>query len=100
VHWLILIPYYFFGAITLLALGMLLTRIVRLKVDINVLIGIAIAGSLAAVVMLPAFGIVPLRRFTAWPMLALGVASFVLAALDALLARLLPSPMDESLQGL
>jgi hypothetical protein len=100
VHWLVLIPYYFFSSMTVLALLMVLCRLVRVKADINVLVGLAIVLALLLVIAPLALDLIDLVHLKALPLLALGLSSFVLAALDAALARVLPLPFDRDLQEL
>ena len=99
-HWLIVVPYYFFAALTALPLLMLVSRLLRLKVPINTLVGAAIAVALAVVIVPLATDAVDLTAFTGRPLLVLGAASFVCAALDAALARVLPLPLDGELRDL
>jgi membrane associated rhomboid family serine protease len=99
-HYLILIPYYFFGALLVLATLILLCRVTRLKVAIHNLVGTAIVLSavlLAAILATPQISI---ADFRALPMLVLGLASMLLALLDSLLRRALPLPLDEELHAL
>jgi len=99
-HGLILIPYYFFGALAALPLLMIVCRVIRLKVPIHVLVGIAIASSVGGIALPLILDLVDLQAFTARPMLLLGLASFVLAAIDGLLEPVLPLPLDKELQQL
>jgi len=100
VHWLILIPCYFFGAMTLLALFMTCSRLLRLTVPIDWLVGIAIAGAVSAIVLPLALDLVDLHAVSGRAVLALGLASFALTGLDAAIARLLPLPLDRDLEQL
>lgn len=99
-HWLILIPCYFFGAMSVLALFMLGGRVLRLKLPIDWLVGVAIAIAAAAVALPLALDLVDLHSVSGRAVLALGVASFVLTGVDAALARLLPLPLDRDLERL
>lgn len=96
-HWLILIPYYFFGAMAVLTLLCVLTRVTRIKTSINTLVGIAIASSAFDLVFLLGTGMLQIDDFTGAPMAALGVVSFVLATVDFILQKSLPLPLDEEL---
>ena len=100
IHWFILIPFYFFGSLAALPLLIIAARLLRLKVSINVLVGSAIALSLAAIVIPLACDWVDLVWFRGRQMLALGVLSMVLAAVDAALMTALPLPLDNELQDL
>lgn len=99
-HWLVVIPFYFFAAIlTCLALT-LASRVLRLKVGAN---GLAITAVLLAVgvVAVPlAADWIDVAHLTGRRLLVLGAATFVLAALDTLLQRLLPLPADRDLSEL
>jgi len=99
-HWLILIPYYFVGTLAALPLLILVCRLIRLKVAINVLVGCAISVSLAAIVVPLACKWIDLRAFTGRPMLVLVLLSFLCAALDGVLARRLPLPLDDEIRAL
>ncbi len=96
-HWLILIPYYFFGTLAVLTLLVLLTRVTRIKTSINTLVGIAIASTVFDLVFVLSTGMLKIDHFTAGPMLAIGGASFVFAFIDFLLRKSLPLPLDEEL---
>jgi len=100
VHWLILIPCYFFLAMSLLAGVMLLSRILRMKLPIDWLVGAAIALAVALTVGPLALDLVDLHEISARAVLLLGVGSFVLAGIDAALARVLPLPLDRDLEQL
>lgn len=98
-HWLILFPYYFFGALTLLGVLLLVARLTRLEIAINTLVTTAIAVSLVALVVPFVFGWVGIASFTGLGVAMLLVASFAVAAVDALLYRSLPLPLDEELMA-
>jgi len=99
-HSLIVVPYYFFLALSLLPLLVLVCRLLRLKVSIGALVGVAIGMSVAAIAIPLIADWVDLARLSGRPMLLLGLLSFVLAALDAALARVLPLPLDTELSEL
>jgi hypothetical protein len=99
-HWLILIPFYFFGALTCLLLFILLTRILRLSISINVIASTAVAIGLGFVIIPLLVGWVELRDYTARRMLILAVASLLLAALDVLLKERVPLSLDRDLDEL
>jgi hypothetical protein len=99
-RWLILVPYYFVGALAAAPLLMLLCRVVRAKVSINTLVGTAIGITVAAIGVPLACGWLSLRAFAARPLLLLLIASVLFAVLDAALAERLPLPLDKDLREL
>ncbi|HVO26488.1 MAG TPA: hypothetical protein VMW56_22995 [Candidatus Margulisiibacteriota bacterium] len=99
-HWFILIPFYFFGSLAALPLLILICRLLRLKVSINALVGTAIALSIAGIAIPLACDWVDLAALRGRHMLALGVLSILLAAVDAALVNTLPLPLDQELQDL
>jgi len=84
-HWFILIPFYFFGSLAALAFLIVVCRLLRLKVSINALVGTAIGLSVAGIAVPLACDWVDLVSFRGVLMLALGIVSIVLAAVDAAL---------------
>jgi hypothetical protein len=100
VHWLILIPYYFVGTLAALPLLILASRLLRLKVSVNTLVGGAIGLSLIAIIVPLLCGWVEVRAFTGRPMVVLVLLSFAFAAADLALAQRLPLPLDEELKEL
>jgi hypothetical protein len=99
-HWFILVPFYFFGSLAILPLLIIIARLLRLKVSINTLVGTAIALSLAGIIVPLACDWIDLVSFRGRGMLALGVLSMLLAAVDAALMQALPLPLDQELQDL
>ena len=99
-HCLIVVPYYFVGALAVLPLLMLLCRLVRAKVSINALAGTAIGVTVAVIAVPLVCGWLDIRAFTGRPLLLLLIASLLLAALDAALAECLPLPLDTELRDL
>ncbi len=99
-HWLILFPYYFFGALCLLPALVILCRITRLKVEIHNLVGFAIFASTVGLVVTLLSQHVSINDLGARPMLILAGISFGLSLVDVLLSRLLPLPLDEQLRAL
>ena len=96
-HSLVVIPFYFFAALgTFLALA-LTSRILRLKVGANALATAAVILGVAVVAVPLALDWVDLQHMTGRFLLGLGAVTFVLAALDTLLQRLLPLPIDREL---
>jgi hypothetical protein len=99
-RWLILVPYYFVGALAAAALLMLLCRVVRARVSINALVWTAIGITVAAIGVPLFCGWLDLRAFAARPLLLLLIASVLFAALDAALTERLPLPLDKDLRHL
>ena len=94
-HWLILFPYYFFGAFVLTTLFAILSRVLRLPLTIERLAGAGIVASVGLLVALFAVGTVGIGDFTLLPILGLIAASFLLAALDTLLKKPLPLSAED-----
>ena len=99
-HGLILVPYYFVAALASLPLLMVLSRLLRLRIAINTLVGGAIGLSLVSIVLPLACHWAGLDAFTGRPLALLVVLSLVFAALDAALAKVLPLPLDDELREL
>ena len=99
-HWLILIPYYFFGALAALAVLILLCRLLRLTVSIATLVGTAIGLAVAGTAIPLACGWVDRDGLTGGPLLALAALSLVVAGVDAAVAKLLPLRLDAELRDL
>lgn len=99
-HWLILVPYYFFAALTTLLLLSVLSRVLRVPAGANRLVMTAILLSLVAVIAPLLTGIAGIGDYEGKGFLALAVASFVLAGIDTLLAPRLSIPFDEELENL
>ena len=99
-HWFIVIPYYFVGALATLPFLMIVCRLIRAKVSINALVGAAIAFSLAVLVVPLVCGWLDISAFTGRPLLVLVLASLLFAAIDAFLTERLPLPLDKELQEL
>jgi hypothetical protein len=99
-HGLILIPYYFFGALATLPFLMIVCRLLRLTVSINALVGSAIGLSLLFVIVPLACDWVQLAAFTGRAMLVLALLSLVFAGADAVLAKRWPLPLDDELRHL
>jgi hypothetical membrane protein len=97
VHWLVVVPFYFFSAIVTFLVLALVCRLVRLPVGANGLAITAVVLAVAVVAVPLASHWVSLAQLTARPLLALTAASFLLAALDTLLQPLLPLPVDREL---
>jgi hypothetical protein len=99
-HGLIVVPYYFLGALASLPLLMVVSRVLRLKVTINALVASAIVLSLVCIIVPLACHWVGLDAFTGRPLAVLVLLSFVFAALDVALAKVLPLPLDHELREL
>lgn len=99
-HYFIVIPYYFFGALFCLATLLLLCRVTRLRIAIHNLVGVAILLSAAGLVIALATPQISVADLRAIPMLVLGLGSMLLAFVDVLLARALPLPLDDELRAL
>jgi len=99
-HGLIVVPYYFVAPLAALPLLMVVSRLLRLRVAINTLVGGAIVLSLLSIIVPLSCKWVSLDAFTGRPLAALVVLSFVLTACDAALAKRLPLPLDDELREL
>ncbi|HYD46974.1 MAG TPA: hypothetical protein VEB21_01435 [Terriglobales bacterium] len=96
-HWLIVVPYYFFTALTLSALLILTARLLRLKVAVNTLVTGAVITALIGMILVLSSDAVSVADLTGRGILCLGIASFVLAGLDATLMKSLPHSIDHEL---
>jgi len=99
-RWLIVVPYYFIGALAALPALMLLCRLARAKISINALVGTAIGLTVAAIGVPLVCGWLDLSAFTGRLLLLLVIVSLLLAALDTAVAKRLPLPLDKDLQEL
>jgi hypothetical protein len=99
-HWLIVIPLYFFAALSLLLLSIVGARLLRLRVSINPIVTAAVSAALLLVVAPVVIGWVTLEIYTGRLLVALLLASFAIAALDTLLQSLLPLRLDKELEEL
>jgi len=95
---LILIPFYFCGALAALPALIVTARILRIKVGINPLVYTAIAVAVAAIVLPLGLDLVDLDSYRGRVLLGLIVASIVLGAVDWVLKQFLPLPLDEELE--
>lgn len=99
-RWLFLFPFYFFGAVALLLSLLTLCRIARIPARLRLLANLA-AGISALATLVPVLaGWVSLADFTVVRMLLLALASLALAAIDRLLGRPLPHPLDAEMRQL
>lgn len=99
-HWLILVPYYFFGALSLLLLLMVVARLLRLKIKVNTLVMAAVLIAVVAVALPLVAGWAEIRDYSGRILLLIGVDSFILAAVDTWLESRLPLPLDRELRAL
>lgn len=97
-HALILIPFYFCAAIFALPALIVVTRVLRIKVGINPLVYLAIGSAVAGIIVPLAAGLVPLHAYNGRGLLVMVIGSLLLAAVDSLLKRALPLPLDDELQ--
>lgn len=97
-HWLIVIPFYFFAALSLFFALSIPCRIVRAKVGANALATSAALTAVLTAVLPVVAGWIPLAAYTTLRMIALGLASFVLAAIDTVLMPRLGLPLDDELR--
>jgi uncharacterized membrane protein YadS len=96
-RWLVVIPFYFFSAILTFLLLTVASRVLRLRVGANGLAITAVIVAVALVALPLALGWVDLEHLGGRRLLALGIATFVVAALDTLLQPRLPLPADRDL---
>ena len=100
-HWLIVVPLYFFTTLTLVLLFILVARVLRLRVSVDPLVTGASALTIGLIVAPLVAGWVTLDAYTGRVMLVLIVASFAVAGLDTLLRQALPPlPLDDELREL
>ncbi len=99
-HWLVVIPLYFFAAILMFLVLTLASRVLRLQVGASGLAITAVLLAASSVAVPLAVDWIDLADLTGRRLLALGAATFVLAALDTLLQRVLPLPADRDLSQL
>ena len=98
-HWLIVIPFYFFGALSLLSGLIVAARLARLRVPINALVITAIIVSFFGLAIPLWLDWMSLDSLTGFRAAILLVASFVFAAVDAILKDQLPLPLDDELDA-
>ncbi len=99
-HYLILIPYYFFGALTLTLLLIVTCRLVRRSMPIAVVVSAGVLGTVAGLFVTLSTYHISIDHFRFWPLLGLVAASFLLAAVDAALQRRRPLALDREIEGL
>ena len=94
-HWLILVPVYFFGALSLYSLIDAGARLARSDVPPERVALSAVLASIVTLLVLFLSGLVTIGQVTFVPVLALGLLSFALAGIDVMLVRALPLASDE-----
>jgi hypothetical protein len=97
-HWMVVIPMYFFTAMTLLALFILVARLLRARVSLDPLVASACALALGLAVGPLVVGWATLDAYTGRVVLGLIVVSLALTGLDTILRSPLPLPLDEELR--
>lgn len=96
-HWLILIPFYFFGATGLFLTLTVLCRLLRFKVTANAIALTSVIAGLSFVAVPLMTDLLDLDHYAGRYLLGLGAITFVLAAIDTLLEPVLPLPLDAEL---
>lgn len=97
-HWLIVIPYYFFTAVTAYLAFSLVCRALRAEVSANPVAMAAVLTSLASVALPLVAGWLTIAHYNWRGLVALLLASAVLATVDAALKGSLPLPLDRELE--
>jgi hypothetical protein len=88
-HWVLLVPVYFFGTISLFATFHIVARRLRLDVAAETLAARAGITVLVLLAVVFAAGLVTIEQVTIWSIAGLMAISFVLAALDVFVAPVL-----------
>lgn len=96
-HWLVVIPFYFFSALAVFLSLAVASRILRLKVGANTIATAAVCLAVLALAVPLIANWADVEDLTGRRLLILGAASFVLAGLDTFLQSLLPLPIDAEL---
>jgi hypothetical protein len=99
VHWLVVVPFYFFAALTAFLALTLLGRVLRLKSGASSLATLAVLLAILALAVPLTANWIDVADLSGRRLLALGAASFVLAALDTVLQSVLPLPLDDELSA-
>jgi len=97
VHALVVVPFYFFGALATFFVLTLISRVLRVKVGANTIATTAVVLGVFAVGIPLMLDWIDLAHLGGRRMLILGCTTFVLAALDTLLQGVLPLPVDGEL---
>jgi hypothetical protein len=96
-RWLIVVPFYFFGSITMLLSFILAARLLHLRVALAPLVTGAVA-LVAGVIAVPLVtGWMTLDEYGGRGLIVLIAASFSLAALETFVRSSVPLPLDEEL---
>ncbi len=96
-HWLVVVPFYFFSAILTFLVLALVCRVTRAKIGANPLATIAVILAVGVVAVPLSLDWIDLAHMNGRRLLVLAVATVVLAAIDTLLQPLLPLPADRDL---
>jgi uncharacterized membrane protein YagU involved in acid resistance len=96
-HWLVVIPFYFFSAIATFLVLALACRVVRAKIGANALAIVSVILAVGVVAVPLALDWIDVAHLNGRRLLALVVATVVLAAIDTLLQPVLPLPADRDL---
>ena len=99
-HWLVVVPFYFFGALATFLVLALASRVLRLRVGANGLAITAVILGVGVVAIPLAADWIDLAHLGGRRLLVLGASTFVLAALDTALQSVLPLPADHDLDDL
>jgi RsiW-degrading membrane proteinase PrsW (M82 family) len=99
-HYLILVPYYFFGALTLTLAIILACRLTRRSLAINAVVSASVLGTIASLFVVLSTYHVSIEHFRLLPLLGLLAVSFLLAGIDAVLRKRLPLALDREIEGL
>ena len=99
-HWLLLIPYYFFAALSCLLLLLPAARLVRARISINALATTAVVLGLLLTLLPLLSGWTTMTNYTVTRLFLLACATVLLAVLDTALQSILPLPLDRELEEL
>jgi len=99
-HWLLLIPYYFFAALSCLLVLLPAARLARARISINALATTAVALGLLLTLLPLLGGWTTTANYTVARMFLPVAATVLLAVLDTALQPLLPLPLDRELEEL
>ena len=84
-HWLILIPYYYFGTMTLAILLAIVSRLLRLPVTMERLVFTSMLAVVAGLTGLLVMETIQIDDFGLLPVVALLAGSFILAGLETMM---------------
>ncbi len=97
-HWLILIPYYFFTALSLYLAFALVCRFARLSASANPIAIAAVVGALVATAAPLVLDWTEISQYSWQPLVGLFAVSMTLAAIDTALMGTLGIPADAELE--